>query len=75
MRKSDFFDEMITAFTAKHTHDEFHYHFAPLSLQVVYYEWNKKDQKWTKLRESDPEPDQSILPIGKFDGQLIEVEL
>ena len=26
-----------------------------------------------KLRDADPDPDQSILAPGKFDGQIIEI--
>ncbi len=42
---------------------------------VVYYEWNKLDKKWIKLRDIDPEPNQALLPAGKFDGQIIEIKI
>ena len=39
----------------------------------IYYEWNQADRLWVKLRDADPDPDQSILAPGKFDGQIIEI--
>lgn len=39
----------------------------------IYYEWNQADRLWVKLRDADPDPDQSILVPGKFDGQIIEI--
>lgn len=68
MKKDDFFNEPIAIFSDKH-------HFpSAASLSIVYYEWNENDNKWVKLRENDPEPNQLELPTGKFDGQIIEVE-
>lgn len=81
MKKSDFFSDSIIAFAGKHIHDHLHDHLhdhihdQSVSLRVVYYEWSKSENKWLKLRDSDPDPDQSVLPSGKFDGQIIEVEL
>jgi len=43
-----------------------------LAASEVYYEWNAATNRWTKLRDSDPEPDPS-LPPGKFDGQVTGV--
>jgi hypothetical protein len=78
MKKSDFFDELIFAFELS-KHHEPHLHepeppIGPLSVSVVYYEWSKTENKWLKLRENDPDPDQS-LPNGDFDGQVIEIIL
>lgn len=75
MKKTDFFNDTIIAFsTGKHHHAHLHI-YAEVSLRVVYYEWSKSSNKWMKLRDADPEPDHSTLPTGKFDGQIIEVEL
>lgn len=75
MKKSDFFDEKIVAFEiSKHHHHLEHESVLPQSSSVVYYEWDKQESKWLKLRETDPEPDQSI-PNGSFDGQIIEIDL
>lgn len=41
---------------------------------IYYYEWNKNESKWLKLRQSDPDLT-ADLPPGKFDGQIIEVVL
>jgi hypothetical protein len=37
-----------------------------------YYEWNAIANVWAKLTEDEPEPPTN-LPIGKFDGQIIEL--
>lgn len=47
----------------------------PTSNIVVYYEWDKSNKKWNKTNDTDPEPIQSSLPSGLFDGQIIEVEI
>jgi hypothetical protein len=44
------------------------------STRTIYYEWSRIDKKWNKLNEEDPDPNQSSLPQGLFDGQIIEVE-
>jgi len=82
MKKSDFFDDSIIAFTGEKHHHAHHEHSphahgegTPESLRFMYYEWSKLENKWLKLRDEDPEPDQAALPNGKFDGQIIEVEL
>lgn len=77
MRKEDFFDESIIAFAKDgHSHISHDHTATPSSLAtLVYYEWNKSSNMWVKLRDEDPEPDQSTLPNGKFDGQIVEVEL
>lgn len=45
------------------------------STFLVFYEWDKTNKKWTKTKDSDPEPIQEQLPNGLFDGQIIEVEI
>lgn len=47
----------------------------PFPTNFIYYEWNQADRLWVKLRDADPDPDQSILAPGKFDGQIIEISL
>ena len=47
---------------------------AQSNTRTIYYEWSRIDKKWNKLNEEDPNPDQSTLPQGLFDGQIIEVE-
>jgi len=44
------------------------------NTRTIYYEWSRFDKKWNKLSEEDPDPNQSSLPQGLFDGQIIEVE-
>lgn len=74
MKKSDFFDDDIVAFDVnKHPHHP-EPHIRPLSLRSAYYEWSRPQNRWLKIRESDPEPDQN-MPDGSFDGQIIEIEL
>ena len=82
MKKSDFFSEVIIAFTSKHDehghghddHDQGHPQSLSASINIVYYEWSRSENKWLKLVDTDPEPP-SELQDGKFDGQIIEVEL
>lgn len=84
MKKSDFFDELIFAFelSKHHEHHELHLPhepepeppIGPLSAGTIYYEWSKTENKWLKLRENDPDPDES-LSNGEFDGQVIEIVL
>lgn len=47
----------------------------PFPTNFIYYEWNQADRLWVKLRDADPDPDQSTLASGKFDGQIIEISL
>lgn len=82
MNKSDFFDDFgdfsdIIAFE-KHGgqnpgggggHEQ-----SAAATTAIYYEWSKPELRWMKTREDDPDPSPG-LPPGKFDGQIIEVEL
>ena len=45
----------------------------PFPTNFIYYEWNQADKLWVKLRDADPDPDQTSLAPGKFDGQIIEI--
>lgn len=81
MEKSDFFNEIFIAFASKgththtHLHTHIHPHIPPLSVNIVYYEWDGLEKTWKKLRDKDPDPKEFNLPDGQFDGQITEVEM
>lgn len=45
---------------------------AKLIFDAYFYEWNAKENIWTKLVADNPDPPLN-LPPGKFDGQIQEV--